>query len=62
MFGDKEAYQEVRRYLEKHRTASRTRPIDSQKLGPEFFEREHIKWLFNTNEILTVHNLYNSFV
>ena len=43
MFGDKEAYQEVRRYLEKHRTASRTRPIDSQKLGPEFFEREHIK-------------------
>ena len=53
MFGDKEAY------LEKHRTAARTRPINSQKLGPEFFGREHIKPLFNISEILTLHNLYN---
>ena len=53
MFGDKEAY------LEKQRTAARTRSIDVQKLGPEFFEKEHTKPLFNVNEILTVHNLYN---
>ena len=53
MFGDTEAY------LEKHRTAARTRPKESQKLGPEFFELEHSKPLFNINEILTVHNLYN---
>ena len=53
MFGDKEAY------LEKHRTAARTRPKDQQKLGPEFFMREHTKPLFNSNDILTVHNLYN---
>ena len=53
MFGDTEAY------LEKHRTAARTRSKDLQKLGPEFFELEHTKPLFNSNEILTVHNLYN---
>ena len=53
MFGDNEAY------LEKHRTAARTRDVDTQKLGPEFFEKEHTKPLFNNNEILTVHNLYN---
>ena len=53
MFGDTEAY------LEKHRTAARTRPIDSQKLGPEFFQLEHTKPLFNRHEIFTVHNLYN---
>ena len=53
MFGDTEAY------LEKHRTAARTRPVDMQKLGPEFFQQEHTKPLFNTNDILTVHNLYN---
>ena len=53
MFGDNGAY------LEKHRTAARTRDIDTQKLGPEFFEKEHTKPLFNNNEILTVHNLYN---
>ena len=53
LFGDNEEY------LEKHRTAARTRHIDNQKLGPEFFEKEHNKPLFINNEILTVHNLYN---
>ena len=53
MFGDTEAY------LEKHRTAARTRSIDSQKLGPDFFKLEHTKPLFNNNGIMTVHNLYN---
>ena len=53
LFGDTEAY------LEKHRTAARTRPIGSQKLGPEFFMLERTKPLFNSHEIFTVHNLYN---
>ncbi len=53
MFGDNEAY------LEKHRTAARSRPIEAQKLGPEFFKKENTKPLFNLYEILTVHNLYN---
>ena len=53
MFGDTEAY------LEKHRTAARTRSKDSQKLGPKFFELERTKPLFNNNDLFTVHNLYN---
>ena len=53
MLGDNEAY------LEKHTKAARTRNIDNQKLGPEFLEKEHTKPLFNNNETLTVHNLYN---
>ena len=53
MFGDNEAY------LEKHRTAARTRPVEMQKLGSEFFEKEHTKPLFTATQILTVHNLYN---
>ena len=53
MFGDTEAY------LEKYRTAARTRSIDFMELGPDFYKLEHTKPLFNSNEILTVHNLYN---
>ena len=53
LFGDKE------KYLEKHRTAARTRPRDLQILGPDFFEREHTKPLFNSHGILTVHNLHS---
>ena len=53
MFGDKEAY------LEKRRTAAKTRSKDQQNLGPEFFIRENTKPLFNSNDILTVHNLYS---
>ena len=53
LFGDKEAY------LEKHRTAARTRSKELQKLGPDFFIREHSKPLFNSHDILTVHNLYS---
>ena len=37
LFGDKEAN------LQNHRTAARTRHHDLQKLGPDFFKREHIK-------------------
>ena len=53
LFGDKE------KYLEKHRTAARTRPRDLQMLGPDVFKREHTKPLFNSNRILTVHNLHS---
>ena len=53
IFGATEAY------LEKHRTAARTQSIDSQKLGPEFFQLEHTQLLFNSHGIFTVHNLYN---
>ena len=53
MFGDTEAY------LEKHKTAARTRPRNLQKLGPDFYELEHTKPLFIKNDIMTVHNLYN---
>ena len=53
LFGNKE------KYLEKHRTAARTRPCDLQLLGPDFFKREHTKPLFNSNGILTVHNLHS---
>ena len=47
LFGDKE------KYLEKRRTAARTRPRDLQMLGLDFFKREH------TNRSLTVHNLHS---
>ena len=53
LFGDKEAY------LDKFNTAVRARPVQEQKLGQEFFEKEHSKPIFNSNEIMTVYNLYN---
>ena len=52
LFGDKELY------LEKFRTTARARPYKLQKLGHEFFEKEHTKPLFNDNKIMTVHNLH----
>ena len=53
LYGDREAY------LEKFKTSARTRSYELQKLGQEFYEKEHTKPLFNCNEIMTVHNLYN---
>ena len=52
MFGDNEAY------LDKFRTAARTRSFEKQRLGNEFYEKEHTKPLFKENRILTIHNLY----
>ena len=52
MFGDTEAY------LDKFRTCARTREYGHQKLGQEFFEREHSKPLFSLYNLLTVHNLH----
>jgi hypothetical protein len=52
IFGDTEAY------LEKFRTCARTREYGSQKLGAEFYEREHSKPLFVTHGLLCIQNLY----
>ena len=52
MFGDNKAY------VDKFKTAARTRPLEKQRLGSEFHEKEHTKPLFKKNRILTVHNLY----
>ena len=55
MLGDNEAYHN------KFKTAARVRPRELQKLGAEFHELEHSKPLFNKNNLLTVHHLYNYF-
>ena len=52
MFGDKEAY------LNKFKTCARARPLGNQKLGHEFFTKEHSKPLFSKNNIMSIHNLY----
>ena len=52
MFGDKEAY------LNKFKTCARTRSLDEQRLGHEFYKKEHTKPLFNKHSIMNVHNLY----
>ena len=53
LFGDRQAY------LEKFKTSARARPIESQKLSQEFYEKEHTKPLFNGHNLFTVQNLYN---
>jgi len=52
MFGDRDAY------LEKFKTSARTRSLNNQKLGQEFFQKEHTKPLFNKHSIMNIHNLY----
>ena len=53
MFGDTEAYKE------KFKTCARTREFGVQKLGTEFYKKEHTKPLFKKHGILTIQNLYN---
>ena len=53
MFGDKEAY------LEKFRTCVRARELEDQKLGPDFYIKEHTKPLFNAHQIFIVKHLYH---
>ena len=58
LFGD------LNMYLEKSCTCARVRPYtgkDSQKLGKEYYCKEHTKKLFNQNEILAAGNLYQYF-
>ena len=52
MFGDKEAY------LNKFKTCVRSRSVNEQKLGSEFYTKEHSKPLFNEHAIFVVQNLY----
>ena len=52
LFGDREAF------LEKPKTCVRARPRSQQRLGPEHYEREHTKPLFELKQILSIHNLY----
>ena len=52
LFGNKEAF------LDKFRTAARTRPIQNQLLGEDFYRQEHTKPLFEKHGILTLKNLY----
>ena len=55
LFGDLEMY------LDKSRTCARVRPYngrDSQKLGKEYYCKEHTKKLFNHHNILAVRNLH----
>ena len=52
LFGDKATY------LDKFKTCVRTRSIDAQKLGEEFYTKEHTKPLFNERNILVVQSLY----
>ena len=52
MFGDRDAY------LDKFKTSARTRSLNNQRLGQEFFQKEHTKPLFNKHSIMNIHNLY----
>ena len=52
LFGDTEAYND------KFRTCARTRELNKQVLGSDHYKLESSKPLFNSNSILTVHNLY----
>ena len=52
LFGDRE------KYKDKFRTCCRARPLHEQKLGPEFYKKEHTKPLFSNQGILVTKNLY----
>lgn len=53
LFGDLNAY------LDKFMTCCRTRPVTEQKLGANFYRKEHTKQLFSKMNILAFKNLYN---
>ena len=52
LFGDLNAY------LEKQSTCARTRPYNFQRLGAEYYKKEHTKQIFNRLKILTVQSLF----
>ena len=52
LFGDRESY------IDKFMTCARTRTLESQRLGSEFYTKESTKPLFAKNEILALENLY----
>ena len=53
LFGDLE------KYLDKFKTSARTRPFETNRLGAEFFCKEHTKPLFNKLANLAFQNLFN---
>ena len=53
IFGNTEAF------LNKFCSSARTRPLNEQILGHEFYRKECTKPLFHKNKILTIHNLYS---
>ena len=53
LFGD------LNKYSNKQKTCARTRPFGEQKLGSEFYCKEHSKPLFHETKILAVYNIYN---
>ena len=53
LFGNLEAF------LEKFKTCSRTRSIENQILGHDFYKKEHTKPIFHQQKILAFKNLYN---
>ena len=53
LFGDLE------KYLDKFKTSAHTQPFEIQRLGAEFFCKEHTKPLFNKLGILAFQNLLN---
>ena len=55
LFGDRESY------LAKFVTLARVRPRGSEKLGAEFYSREHIKLIFTVYNLPAVRNLYYYF-
>ena len=56
LFGDLE------KYIDKFKTCARTRPLESQRLGQDFFRRENTKPLFYEQGILSFDNLYNYYL
>ena len=52
LFGDLDAY------LEKHSTCARAREFGRQKLGSEFYKKEHTKPILNRLKLLAVQNLH----
>ena len=58
LFGD------LDKYIDKCKTCSRTRPMESQRLGQDFFKfkRENTKPLFYKRGILSFDNLYNYYL
>ena len=45
-------------YLDKFNTSARVRPLESQRLGANFYKKESTKPLFSKHEVLAVENLY----
>ena len=52
LFGDLDAY------LDKQSTCARARPYNYQKLGAEYYKKEHTKPIFSKLKILTVQGLF----